>query len=229
MIDKAKGSKKPIVFITDERKEDWIWRVKGRDLGPRPELVEEMNAEAGQGFHLYSPATFVRHAKAEKGGEIDADVLAELQPKIRKVRRKQRDVEPRRYRYLPPGYPAGTVYPPSGYQGGTVIPGDPGDPGGWPGSRAYFPSSQVVGDHVELSLHAPDVQLAGIVVCAVTAPNGQLHEDFTPGFPPGPGFSSATTLYPYGFPSAPHRLEAGAHRVQWSVDRIPVAHDVFVV
>jgi len=42
IIDKAKKTNKPIILVTDDRKEDW-WRMfKGKTIDPRPELVDEM-------------------------------------------------------------------------------------------------------------------------------------------------------------------------------------------
>ncbi len=73
MIAKAKVDNRPIVFITDDVKEDWWWIHKGRKLGPRPELVEEFKAESGQDFHIYEFSQFLRFA-AERFAEMKANV-----------------------------------------------------------------------------------------------------------------------------------------------------------
>src|SRR5690606_818578 len=41
LIEKCKTDNLPVIFVTDDGKEDWWLRFKGKTLGPRPELVEE--------------------------------------------------------------------------------------------------------------------------------------------------------------------------------------------
>jgi hypothetical protein len=73
MIAKAKADKRPVIFISDDAKEDWWWIHRGRKMGPRPELIEEFQSEAGQGFHIYEFSQFLRFA-AERFPEIKANV-----------------------------------------------------------------------------------------------------------------------------------------------------------
>jgi hypothetical protein len=73
MIAKAKSEKRPIIFVSDDAKEDWWWIHKGRKLGPRPELIEEFRAESDQDFHIYEFGQFLRFA-AERFPEIRAGV-----------------------------------------------------------------------------------------------------------------------------------------------------------
>jgi hypothetical protein len=73
MIAKAKADKRSIIFISDDAKEDWWWIHRGRKLGPRPELIEEFNAESGQDFHIYEFSQFLRFA-ADRFPEIRANV-----------------------------------------------------------------------------------------------------------------------------------------------------------
>lgn len=73
MIAKAKVDKRPVIFISDDAKEDWWWIHRGRKMGPRPELIEEFQAEAGQAFHIYEFSQFLRFA-AERSPEIKANV-----------------------------------------------------------------------------------------------------------------------------------------------------------
>jgi predicted nucleic acid-binding protein len=62
-IEQAKQEKKPIVFVTDETKEDWWWERSGKTLGPRPELRQEMQKEAQVDFHMYRSERFVAFAQ----------------------------------------------------------------------------------------------------------------------------------------------------------------------
>ncbi|WP_454824480.1 PIN-like domain-containing protein [Paraburkholderia xenovorans] len=73
MMAKAKSDKRPIIFISDDAKEDWWWIHKGRKLGPRPELIEEFRAGSDQDFHIYEFSQFLRFAAA-RFPEIQAGV-----------------------------------------------------------------------------------------------------------------------------------------------------------
>lgn len=73
LIAKAKVDKRPIIFISDDAKEDWWWIHRGRKLGARPELLEEFHAMAEQDFHIYEFTQFLRIA-AERHPEIQAGV-----------------------------------------------------------------------------------------------------------------------------------------------------------
>jgi hypothetical protein len=73
MIAKAKAEKRPIIFVSDDAKEDWWWIHRGRKLGPRPELIEEFRTGSEQDFHIYEFGQFLRFA-AERFPEIRADV-----------------------------------------------------------------------------------------------------------------------------------------------------------
>ncbi|MGL1302122.1 PIN-like domain-containing protein [Vibrio parahaemolyticus] len=78
-IDYAKKVKKPIVFITDDKKEDWWLEQSGRRIGPRPELVEEFINESKQAFLMYTVDRFVQEAAERSHKEVSADVISELQ------------------------------------------------------------------------------------------------------------------------------------------------------
>ena len=93
MIGKAKSEKRPIIFISDDVKEDWWWIHKGRKLGPRPELIEEFLAGSDQDFHMYEFGQFLRFA-GERFPEIKAgvdQVEKSLQDDVR-ARQKQFEI-----------------------------------------------------------------------------------------------------------------------------------------
>jgi hypothetical protein len=62
LLDRAAASKKPLVFITDDRKVDWWQRHRGKTLGPLPELVQEMATVAGVKYYQYESAPFIERA-----------------------------------------------------------------------------------------------------------------------------------------------------------------------
>lgn len=93
MTAKAKSDKRPVIFISDDAKEDWWWIHKGRKLGPRPELVEEFHAGSNQDFHIYEFGQFLRFA-AERFPEIQAgvDQVEKSLQDDERARRKQSEV-----------------------------------------------------------------------------------------------------------------------------------------
>lgn len=95
MITKAKESERPVIFITDDVKEDWWWIHKGRKIGPRPELTEEFSEETGQEFHLYEFGNFIRTA-ASYHPEFEDD-LAAVEKSLRQdteARRRLSEIDP---------------------------------------------------------------------------------------------------------------------------------------
>jgi hypothetical protein len=80
VIDKAKESKSPIIFITDERKKDWWWKIKdGRNMGPRHELTEEIKEKANVDFHMYSSERFLSYGQNFLEEKVDKVALEEIQ------------------------------------------------------------------------------------------------------------------------------------------------------
>ena len=73
MIEKAKADQRPVIFISDDAKEDWWWIHRGRKMGPRPELIEEFRVGSDQAFHLYEFSQFLRFA-AQRHPEIEEGV-----------------------------------------------------------------------------------------------------------------------------------------------------------
>jgi hypothetical protein len=88
MIAKSMAEKRPIVFISDDAKEDWWWIHRGRKLGARPELIEEFRAATDQDFHIYEFSQFLQIA-AERHPEIQAGV-EEIEKSLRGDRQARR-------------------------------------------------------------------------------------------------------------------------------------------
>ena len=63
LIAKAKENKTPMVFVTDDRKEDWWLKSGGKTIGPRPELRQEISVETGIKFYMYSADPFMEFAR----------------------------------------------------------------------------------------------------------------------------------------------------------------------
>lgn len=62
LLDFATEQKKDVIVITDDTKEDWWLKKKGRLFGPLPELRAEMRSQAGVDFYLYQSDQFVDYA-----------------------------------------------------------------------------------------------------------------------------------------------------------------------
>ncbi len=83
ILEKWKTSKKSIVFITDDTKEDWWLRDEWKTIMPHPSLRREFFECAGTDFHMYTPENFLNHIndnQINKNTElnIDKDTIAEV-------------------------------------------------------------------------------------------------------------------------------------------------------
>ncbi|MGJ4929736.1 PIN-like domain-containing protein [Bradyrhizobium sp. HKCCYLS2038] len=77
-LDRAKNQQKPIIIITDDVKDDWWLEFRGQKFGPRPELVAEMLAYAGQRFYLYTLSQFLDYATTFLRQKIDPAAIKEI-------------------------------------------------------------------------------------------------------------------------------------------------------
>lgn len=77
MLGKAKAEKTAMIFVTDDRKEDW-WLMSGsKTIGPRPELFAEFVAQTSQQILFYQPHRFLEYAKPFLGEEVPPAAIAE--------------------------------------------------------------------------------------------------------------------------------------------------------
>ena len=79
ILDMAKKNKKPVIFVTDDKKEDWWLKISGINFGPRFELRKEIMDFAGVDFHMYSSKNFLEHAHNYYGQIADQEILKEVQ------------------------------------------------------------------------------------------------------------------------------------------------------
>lgn len=82
LMDRALESKRPIIFTTDDRKEDWWLRSHGRTIGPRPELIQEMLESTEQMFYMYVSDRFIELA----GKRFEVEGSDEAVREVRTVR-----------------------------------------------------------------------------------------------------------------------------------------------
>ena len=80
IINKAKEVKQPIIFITEEEKEDWWFNEYRSKIGlrPRKELIKEIREEADVLFYMYTTKNFIEQAKHYFGIKINQNIIDEI-------------------------------------------------------------------------------------------------------------------------------------------------------
>ncbi|ELA6650026.1 DUF4935 domain-containing protein [Vibrio alginolyticus] len=101
IIEHAKSSNlKDIIFVTDDAKSDWWWKVDSggtKTIGARPELVEEISREASvERFYLYSTEGFLNYANEQLNAQIAEQAIEEVRAVT--FERKTRVMDPRSIR-----------------------------------------------------------------------------------------------------------------------------------
>lgn len=79
IIDKAKADSAPaVMLISNDMKEDWWWFSKGKNLGCRPELREELRSSTGALFHIYTSERFLHYAPERTQIEVKKESIDEV-------------------------------------------------------------------------------------------------------------------------------------------------------
>ncbi len=79
IIEHAKTVAKDIIFVTDDKKEDWWEEYKDNRLGPRHELIREFRAGTNnQLIWFYTPDRFLQYAKSKVGVSIKTKTIEEV-------------------------------------------------------------------------------------------------------------------------------------------------------
>ncbi|MER8964507.1 PIN-like domain-containing protein [Mesorhizobium sp. M0808] len=79
MKEKAKAVAKPVLFLTDDKKEDWWAEHMGKKIGPRPELRQEFAAATDQMFYAYQPARFLALVAARTKNVVSQETVQEME------------------------------------------------------------------------------------------------------------------------------------------------------
>ncbi|QUP53644.1 hypothetical protein GO998_07670 [Ralstonia syzygii] len=77
-IEASQKNKLPVIFVTDDIKEDWWLRVDGQVIGPLPALRQEFHKATGQHFHMYQAENFIKHAAELLKIPVDQGALSEV-------------------------------------------------------------------------------------------------------------------------------------------------------
>lgn len=78
IIEHAKSTKQPIIFITDDKKDDWWQKFNGEIVAPQPELIREMYLKSGEKFYMYQTAQFMEHAEKFLRSHIKPEEIEEV-------------------------------------------------------------------------------------------------------------------------------------------------------
>lgn len=83
VIAKAKEINESIILITDDLKEDWWYKFKGKTISPRPELIKEFRHETNKRINIYQADRFMEFANVNLKQSTSQEAIEE----IRQVRR----------------------------------------------------------------------------------------------------------------------------------------------
>ena len=87
IMDYAKNDKKDIIYVTNDQKEDWWERHKGKTIGPRVELIKEFRDKTQQKFYMYTMEQVLKVIEEKQGKKVDDSVIEEVnQMPIRRKR-----------------------------------------------------------------------------------------------------------------------------------------------
>jgi hypothetical protein len=64
LLDYVKANPRPVLMVTNDRKDDWYRKQNGRTIGPRVELVREMKEKAGVEYYQQGLAAFMSRASS---------------------------------------------------------------------------------------------------------------------------------------------------------------------
>jgi hypothetical protein len=82
IIDRASEAKKDVIFVNDDKKEDWYLIFRGKTLGPRPELIQEFLFKTNQRIYMYQADRFLELAAEH----LKQKVTPESMDEIREIR-----------------------------------------------------------------------------------------------------------------------------------------------
>lgn len=89
LINHAKEKKSPIIFITDDKKEDWWLEQSGRTIGPRPELIHEFVSETSQKFWMYTVEKFMEEYQKQTSNKITKETFEEIKEISKEIKSSQ--------------------------------------------------------------------------------------------------------------------------------------------
>ena len=78
LISKSKAENKPIIFITDDKKDDWWLEYNGKTISPLPFLIQEFKEKTNNPFYMYTADRFMQAATDYSAEKVGEEVIVEL-------------------------------------------------------------------------------------------------------------------------------------------------------
>lgn len=137
LLEHKSQSDRPLLFVTNETKPDWVSSVNGQTVGPLPALISEMAGQSAHAYHQTSLSQFLRYAKESLGADVDESTITTVEkiaPQEDKPAPTLAPQEPGRASplayphpggYLPSGLPIAPAYAASGFSSPPGVAGFP--------------------------------------------------------------------------------------------------------
>lgn len=77
-LELSKSQKKSVIFVTDDRKEDWWVEINGRLISPRTELIDEFTEFTGMSLLVYRSDQFLKYARDELNSKVSNETIEEI-------------------------------------------------------------------------------------------------------------------------------------------------------
>lgn len=78
VLTKAKADGLPVIFVTEDAKDDWWLKEDGKTVGILPQLRKEFLSEVGCDIHFYRIAFYLEQAKVRLSAEISSDSVEDV-------------------------------------------------------------------------------------------------------------------------------------------------------
>ena len=78
IIQEASEKRCNVILVTDDVKEDWYERVKGKTIGPRKELIREFRDETQMDILIYPCHCFLDYAKENMSVSVKQETISEV-------------------------------------------------------------------------------------------------------------------------------------------------------
>lgn len=75
----SEKSVKDLIFVTDDQKADWRWKIDNKRIGVRPELRDEISREASvENFHIFNLHGFLRYFNEQSDVKVTEEAIKEV-------------------------------------------------------------------------------------------------------------------------------------------------------
>ncbi|WP_321891757.1 PIN domain-containing protein [Paraburkholderia tropica] len=91
----ATAEKRPIIFVSDDTKADWVQEVEGKKIGALPALRQELLTSTGQDFQHYTVQRFLQWYKKNEKQQVSEASIEEAATVRNEVKRAEELSRPR--------------------------------------------------------------------------------------------------------------------------------------